>query len=287
MSDYLGNILERSFTPAPDVRPRLPSLFEPLSASVIDGPADPVPAAESVEAVHAPPSIVAAQPAYPPRAERLESPVREANRRQWQRTIRPAAAAARPNEADTGLAPASLPPVMPANGLEDVSPAATAQSLPRHPRAELGPAKSAFSPPSSRLGPAEGDDQALPGVVQPIEASSRPPLPALPERDIETLDSGEMAFRPLSDEAEPAGIIVRPSAPAREIAGRPDLAGRPGESASAPQAKPETLPSIQVTIGRVEVRAALPPAQPRAKPKREPEMSLETYLKRRFEGGHR
>ena len=41
MSDYLGNILERSFAPAPDVRPRLPSLFEPPSATVlIDGPAD-------------------------------------------------------------------------------------------------------------------------------------------------------------------------------------------------------------------------------------------------------
>lgn len=47
-------------------------------------------------------------------------------------------------------------------------------------------------------------------------------------------------------------------------------------------------PTIRVTIGRVEVRANLPPAPaPRSKPARPgPMLSLADYLKRR-DGGHR
>jgi hypothetical protein len=54
---------------------------------------------------------------------------------------------------------------------------------------------------------------------------------------------------------------------------------------SEPLSSPPS-PTIQVTIGRVEVRAVMPPAQPtQAKPTRSaPSLSLEDYLKQRNEG---
>jgi hypothetical protein len=45
-----------------------------------------------------------------------------------------------------------------------------------------------------------------------------------------------------------------------------------------------TPPTINVTIGRVEVRAVPPPAQQRAKPKPASVLSLEDYLRQRAKG---
>jgi len=52
------------------------------------------------------------------------------------------------------------------------------------------------------------------------------------------------------------------------------------------QEKADQKPNIRVTIGRIEVRAALPPAPPpRAQPvRRRPALPLDQYLKRRSEG---
>ena len=36
MSDFLSNLIERSFTDAPVIRPRVPSLFEPRSVEIFD-----------------------------------------------------------------------------------------------------------------------------------------------------------------------------------------------------------------------------------------------------------
>ena len=54
-----------------------------------------------------------------------------------------------------------------------------------------------------------------------------------------------------------------------------------------PEAKPEGTPTIQVTIGRVEVRAITPPATPapRTRPARPgPALSLDDYLRERNRG---
>jgi len=86
----------------------------------------------------------------------------------------------------------------------------------------------------------------------------------------------------------PNGIIVRHSVAMRDATGTSILApGRREFRQQSPQASPVPVPSIQVTIGRVEVRAtpAAAPARPRAK--KETEMSLETYLQHRAEGGRR
>lgn len=76
------------------------------------------------------------------------------------------------------------------------------------------------------------------------------------------------------------------------VVARPQVTHAPRAEPAAPQATkealaPEVAPTIQVTIGRVEVRAT-PPApalkRPRAKP---PAMSLDEYLRQRNQGGQR
>jgi hypothetical protein len=57
---------------------------------------------------------------------------------------------------------------------------------------------------------------------------------------------------------------------------------------AAPWGTPEPTPTVNVTIGRVEVRATPPPVAPAKKEgSRPPVMSLEEYLRQRNQGGHR
>jgi hypothetical protein len=80
--------------------------------------------------------------------------------------------------------------------------------------------------------------------------------------------------------ATPATVVVQPHvtpAPRAEPAG-PALAGR--------AATPKPAPTIQVTIGRIEVRAVPPPAPPPKQRSAPPVMSLDDYLRQR-DGGRR
>jgi hypothetical protein len=54
----------------------------------------------------------------------------------------------------------------------------------------------------------------------------------------------------------------------------------PVPSADLPEKKEEPVPVVQVTIGRVEVRAAMQPQQPKRSAPKAPATSLEEYLKR-------
>jgi len=69
--------------------------------------------------------------------------------------------------------------------------------------------------------------------------------------------------------------VVQPVVPA--IRSLPPIASLPPAAATAP-------PTINVTIGRVEIRAVPPPAQQRAKPKPATVLSLDDYLRQRAKG---
>jgi hypothetical protein len=58
----------------------------------------------------------------------------------------------------------------------------------------------------------------------------------------------------------------------------------PPASGPRPPSPPQT---IQVTIGRVEIRATHPPPRPQKRPSPSPALSLEAYLERRNKGGSR
>jgi len=116
-----------------------------------------------------------------------------------------------------------------------------------------------------------------------VAPAAHPPVrqtdPIQPEGD------EERAGRPAGDgQPEGAALVVRPQvAPAR--ASEPPT----GRQAFRPPVAPAE-PAVQVTIGRIEVRAEAAPASPPARRRgkgngRGAVMSLEEYLKLRSNGG--
>lgn len=86
----------------------------------------------------------------------------------------------------------------------------------------------------------------------------------------------------------PADSAAAPGMPQRVVPQQTRLALRPVSLppvAPAASTKPSAAPTIQVTIGRIEVRATHPsPAAPKKAPSKPAAMSLEDYLKQRSEG---
>jgi hypothetical protein len=115
-------------------------------------------------------------------------------------------------------------------------------------------------------------------VAPAVHPPARRTDPVQPEGDEERADRPAMATQP-----EGPALVVRPQvAPAR--ASEPPA--RAGRQASRPPAEP----AVQVTIGRIEVRAEAAPASPPARRRgkgngRGAVMSLEEYLKLRSNGG--
>ncbi len=258
MSDYLGNLVARSFVPSQAVRPQIPSIFEPPPATgLTNQPADLELATESATA---PPNLPApaVSESILQRSERenLHAPV--ASRRP--------SATARITAADEFNAaspprPDGVASITTASAFASVSPALHAS------------AHSAITPRS----------------VESLGEQSRSRAGSPMERDAEPPHARETLPRPRSAETMPAGAIVYPSRAAREMIDRPaPITGdRESRRPSQSQTNSAPAPSINVTIGRVEVRAFAPPAPARTNPKKGPEMSLETYLQRRVEGGRR
>ena len=90
-------------------------------------------------------------------------------------------------------------------------------------------------------------------------------------------------------EVEPYLVMPRPDAfssgPSRDGAPPPLAVTRQRPSLEVPPAPTAAAPTIRVTIGRIEVRAAAPPAPPEPEPTHRPEpaLSLDDYLKGRRE----
>jgi hypothetical protein len=105
------------------------------------------------------------------------------------------------------------------------------------------------------------------GPLQPAASSMTPALESS-EADPLVLPSTTTASkRPNKINFRPETIGPRPSAASPFVPARPQLSNEP--------------PVIHVTIGRVEVRAIMPPATPKVAPPAAPKLSLEEYLKQR------
>ncbi len=81
-------------------------------------------------------------------------------------------------------------------------------------------------------------------------------------------------------------MVIRPVQIIQQAPILPVNAGRSAVARNTEISNPAPVPTIQVTIGRLEVRASTPEAAiPPARARKEPTMSLETYLRRREERG--
>lgn len=259
MSDFLGRLAARAVGTAPALRPRPRALFEP---DAIAG-AEPLEVEEEREAPPAPRARPSAAPpeapepitraAEPPPAAEPEAPPaprarpeRHAVERTAQAPQREAPPAPRPQRAT------AAPPVVVEQRREVVAPPPPPAAPPRREPRPRPPARELAATSVVRRAPDE-----------PAETLVTPPLP-------ESL--------PLRSQA-----IAR----ARSLAPPPAPAPQPGAAPvrdAPPRPAPE--PVVEVTIGRLEVRAATPgqPARPAPTVERAEPLSLDRYVRERARG---
>jgi hypothetical protein len=268
MSDFIDRLVARSLGVATPVQPRLPALFEPT----------------------------ASQPAIVNRSVFEDHEAREEGRR-----------AAVPAESSRSTAKLIGASAMPQTAIHHQSAAGTdfereERRVPL-PVAHRAPVQVAH-PESNQLAAVNeairrmpwpvADDRSMgprpPArnrapvvVVQGRVVASDLPLPPLrhmPDRAPESANSTVAVVR---DERSVRSADDRPiAARPRDVAVTPAQVARAAQVAAEPGSVDSQPRTISITIGRVEVRALMPPPlRPRPSPERRPHLSLDDYLKRR------
>jgi hypothetical protein len=292
MNDYLSNVAARNFNLIEPIQARLASRFEPLPAvdwPLAAGPSESEPGEESRSpagiafaaapwsispAVVMPPTTApqmslttspglltasqppASQPTPPqPTAPLATGPTATGNRpgqdavhtAPWSHTHLPTSTGDEARQPE-GFA---LPPIW--NVPPGTSPTALASSSEALATPDAIVAWPAVTPPGRPVG-------ALPPTAPTVRApSSGPP-------------------------ATPGTVIARPAVTPSD---EPVMAVRPATPTVSPPVPQSVPPAIRVTIGRIDVRAVMPPAPPapRSRPSRPgPTLSLKDYLQQRREG---
>lgn len=277
MNDFLSQLAARSWGSAEMIRPRLPSFYEPAPNTVgSEGRMDVTAmfdAEERSEVAIAGPRTL--RPANGVEESRLE-PKRDG------RVVAPEWAT--PLVDREGPSPTLPPPhqkgdttgvVRPA--LPEASAAGSRPPVVRVLPAVLGVTPAGHPPITSAANPHGGVERP------PIGGSSQPGSPERHERVAAGDRSRGVESRPEKE------LYLRPRPPAEDLAVRPRAPSVP-QFASANRARTraeaEGEPVIQVTIGRIEVRAASGPAPATPKARARPAvMSLDEYLRSRAKRG--
>ncbi|GEM_PF-2019304 len=291
MADLLTKLVQRTLGLAPTVAPSIVPLFAPDAS--LSGATAPVVAAPP----DAPSAIVAASEAEPaprPEAPSAEdgAPVAATSAVASMLTAPTAEAGVSRHAGDRqSAAPAtSQPPVIEISTgrVADAFGSTTAPQLRPTASREAGKAEGHRSDDALLLPPHEpGPPRAVPRAPAapvagpPPQPPGRPSSAPLAEAAIPWEDSPDTALLmplnpPVAATGAVASILTTPTAEAG-----PSRRGEPVAAASGP-------PVIEITIGRVEVRAVQPPAPARSRPAAPPapQVSLEEYL-RRQNGGKR
>ena len=288
MSDYLGNLITRTLSPEAFVRPRLPSLFEtsPVDhsasleleeAGISSTPPTPLPAPKTHSTTSEPEHEVISK--SPPATVRLDAA----------RKIQPAILA------PTESVPNQSTPPTPAT--QSFEPEMT--NVVKSPTGENRYADKVHEPSPDNLvqRPPDGvgKSHSVPVRGEVIAADSRKySSPA------EQVEGDESNLRANKD-----AISIAPRSTENS---QPDFSSRPKPALSAekagtvkaivpairnvphvPSTPAPAAPAINVTIGRVEIRATTPRSSPpqKAQPKSSKVLSLENYLRQRAKGGQR
>lgn len=306
MSDHLERLAARALGTAPTIRPRLPARFEPLAPGMFSAADDRL-ALEQHDEIDAP------------------APVPQPARQPKQDARRATPAHSRPSAPDDASAAASnysdMSPVAP--GAPDPPPSAPQFEEPPRLAGDFiatPPISAHAQPAASHLAhdttvrEAEPGSPAMSHVAAPpqvdipavIEAGAlivAAPLTSWPATRDDSLDDRPAAVNDVSQTREHAPSPMRRDQPrsSRSEPATPRAAARPsphttrrapvgheadsGRWADAASDTPET--TIQITIGRVEIRAA--PAANEVRPPRgrgsAPALGLDEYLRRRATGG--
>ena len=291
MKDFLSQLVARSTAPALAVRPRLPSRFEAASetAGITAFPSESTPSAPS-EPTASPartsrtsPHNGNRQPAPPTPAEpeaSIASPSPQTappplqnhalSRSSASATIQPASAEVHSSKQEAPSSPSPSPAHK--TPIANARPNSATTPPPKTPLFQPS-LDSDIQPPKSPRpdSVSEGASQtAAVSVAKPQPVSPTPLASATPPAAASSLRSQSQISNLKSQ-------IPRPIA-------RPAIATRP--TPSMPQTAPATPapPVVQITIGRVELRAIVTPASPRALPPPAPKLGLDEYLRQRTGG---
>lgn len=296
MSDFFGQLARRSLATQPAVVPMLRSPLESVPPSDQDflasTLADPHEAAADEPRPRAsenerrpPTAATATHPqdsfvAQPPTTGE-SGPVLSSTSEQLRPPPTPVAPAPPPPDLDR-------PIQVPTNVVVQASSLHGSPS--QHTPARPNPLPSPVAPIAAPIGthaPPTRQEQAHPGARESrVPPAPRSPGRSAPRGKVRVPNSRPVRPVTVHDLTElPPGLQrsvaraisteVRRAAPAAW-----PLSGDLFEAASTPE-NPATEPDVHITIGRVEVRAAAPPAPPsRAPAVRAPRLSLEDYLKR-------
>ena len=289
MSDYLGNLVTRTLSPEAFVRPRLPSLFEtsPVDhsasleleeAGISSTPPTPLPAPKSHSTTSEPEHEVISK--SPPATVRLDAA----------RQIQPAILA------PTESVPNQSTPPTPAT--QSFEPEMT--NVVKSPTGENRYADKVHEPSPDNLvqRPPDGvgKSHSVPVRAEVIAADSRkysshgeqvegdePNLRANKDAISMAPRSAENSSTRLFDSSKTLRSANEKAGTVKAIV--PAIRNVP----HVPFTPAPAAPAINVTIGRVEIRATTPRSSPpqKAQPKSSKVLSLENYLRQRAKGGQR
>jgi hypothetical protein len=271
MNNYLNHLVNRGSDRVNQVKPRLPSLFEPLPETAIlrtslisEDNSLVSPASETTEGQTAP---------LPPKKPDIESTV-------FSRINLPTVALSE-SPLTTENTSTALPPSL----IRKAQPEVRAEILAVAPQIPIV----SSLPPVPKLIEHRGEPVIVPRERLVISSVRQPEI--LPERS--EPNSSPTATGTERSSLSPSRIVpvkesptIRPApipAPAIEVTSRQSRSAAWG-AIDAPQLT-SSAPTIHVTIGRIEVRATPPPVsvQPKSRPA-SPLMSLDDYLRQRGGG---
>lgn len=263
MSDFLTHLAARVLAPAASVRPKLASLFEPLTATgaLNESPLFGLQTVEDAASdQHGTPDFETANHRRPAPAEAgADATTGEAN------PVSPSANSVRLSQINSGSESRDRSTEQP-----------PALLAPRSSRREEAHSS---SEPSQKLQPSVASP-TIHSTTQHLAASPPPTIPNQP-KTASRPGTEETPFHPLLVPPPRDGRAPEPIRPAPSAHTTPRAPAPTAESLVPP-------PAIHVTIGRLEIRAVTPPAaQARPQSTRAPVVSLEDYLRQRASGGGR
>lgn len=292
MNDFLGRLAQRALGPAPSVRPRLASLFVPLAGVASFSSQEPVAgAAEGTEKEYPAESW----PLRAPRNGEQETSPRRRKPDPPPATTSVSVEIKMASVADAPPAPNLNPPCETDSLIVAPTAAGKMVNAPAQSPAVRRPLPSeASSLPTTGLASQHDTDPSLRSsvgalgnacVAPPHEAGSPPPEDEGCERP--TRESAPPGRKDSARAMIPKPVEIPPPFESRVI--RPEvrlpsvrtIAGddaRRYRDLSTPVSA--AAPDVHITIGRVEVRATLPPAKPPSMGQSVPRLSLDEYLKR-------
>jgi hypothetical protein len=313
MSNYLENLIAKSFNRLEIARPRLASRFEPLALGASQ-PAGDSDAAEMPEAETAP-NLEAYAQGQNPQASKNSELHRDRHLTAAKRLPEaPETSEWRGNQQLPELEPPALErpilrpqPAPPKNSAPQAAPQSPKAPDPAH---QL-PEPTLQAPEPRRLRQIETDSRFQETPEQAPNLGQKTDfLKEQPQEKIQVIVPGPLQNAPLAirrpvneSQAEPPGKAAKVAyLPFARQTDRADVQPRAAlrfESQQAAESLRQTFaksggqaieaqlpPTINVTIGRIEVRATTPQAaQPRRSKPAAPTMSLEEYLRRRDRGG--